>query len=713
MYKPYEEEEKKKKQQQQTPQTNATNVPQTKTAPQQSTAPQYKPSNTVQTAQQNLATHTASKPTQYQSNWASQLDGLMSQIMNREKFSYDMNADALYQQAKDMYTNQANMGMQNAMAQASALTGGYGSSYGQMVGQQAYAQQMQGLNNMLPELYQNALNQYINEGNELYNRYNMVANQENLDYGRYRDSMNDYLAERDYLNSIYNTEAERDYNRYLDERNYTYQTDRDAIADSRYEQEWAASEEQRLHDNAYQDKLFDYNASRDEAADAQWREQFEYGKAQDALAQENWYKQFEYAQEQDRLAQENWNKQFEYGKEQDALAQKNWQDQFEYGKTQDALDNKYRDDAFTYQQEQDKLAQENWQSQFEYGKEQDALNNQYRQDAFDYQKEQDKQAQDNWQSQFDYGKEQDKQAQENWQAQFDASEEQRGIENERYDKALEDSKPTTKYEGEGEFNGKDVPKQIAGVPGLTTTNVGLFDENGYFKVAAPVRENEDGSSTYSIGGKEVTVKEGYSPYTNTMNPDAKNGVFGNGYQPDNVGLDSEGNPIKLSEVSGQFAVVNGEQVPVYRTDDGKAWVYDAANNEYFNPEGIEFPPSNTSNETPTTTDPTTTPQQETPPKETLEEEYPQEWYDDIDNTWEEKTNTAAVAGTIVDNPYNHTPHNEPTTATDNEGAYNDMLKMGWTDATNSPYSQAQRDKLISEGKMIAIEVNGEIKYLMR
>jgi hypothetical protein len=656
MYKPYEEEEKKKKQQQQTPQTNATNVPQTKTVPQQSTAPQYKPSNTVQTAQQNLATHTASKPTQYQSNWASQLDGLMSQIMNREKFSYDMNADALYQQAKDMYTNQANMGMQNAMAQASALTGGYGSSYGQMVGQQAYAQQMQGLNNMLPELYQNALNQYINEGNELYNRYNMVANQENLDYGRYRDSMNDYLAERDYLNSIYNTEAERDYNRYLDERNYTYQTDRDAIADSRYEQEWAASEEQRLHDNAYQDKLFDYNASRDEAADAQWREQFEYGKAQDALAQENWYKQFEYAQEQDRLAQENWNKQFEYGKEQDALAQKNWQDQFEYGKTQDALDNKYRDDAFTYQQEQDKLAQENWQSQFEYGKEQDALNNQYRQDAFDYQKEQ------------------DKQAQENWQAQFDASEEQRGIENERYDKALEDSKPTTKYEGEGEFNGKDVPKQIAGVQGLTTTNVGLFDENGYFKVAAPVRENEDGSSTYSIGGKEVTVKAGYSPYTNTINPDAKGeGKTFNGYQPNNVA----GNP--LYEVEGQVAVVNGEHVPVYRTDDGKAWVYDAANNEYFNPEGIEFPPINTSNNN-------TNLEATEPPMES-EMEYPPEW--------SPSDGLTTIPGMMQGMP--------PEA----------LVAAGWKDATNSPYSQARRDKLIAEGKMIAVEINGETRYFMR
>jgi hypothetical protein len=632
MYKPYEEEEKKKKQ---TSQTNTTTAQQTTTAPQQSTTPQYKPSNTVQTAQQNLATHTASKPTQYQSNWASQLDGLMSQIMNREKFSYDMNADALYQQAKDMYTNQANMGMQNAMAQASALTGGYGSSYGQMVGQQAYAQQMQGLNNMLPELYQNALNQYINEGNELYNRYNMVANQENLDYGRYRDSMNDYLAERDYLNSIYNTEAERDYNRYLDERNYTYQTDRDAIADSRYEQEWAASEEQRLHDNAYQDKLFDYNASRDEAADAQWREQFEYGKAQDALAQEN------------------------------------------------------------------------WQSQFEYGKEQDALNNQYRQDAFDYQKEQDKQAQDNWQSQFDYGKEQDKQAQENWQAQFDASEEQRGIENERYDQALEDSKPTTKYEGEGIFNGEEVPKQLAGVPGLTTTNPKFFDESGNFKSAtiANIGKNEDGTDsgyiTWNIGGKEVTLQTGVNPYTNNTNKDVKNGAFDNGYQPDNVG----GNALAETDM---YDYINGVKTPVYQTDDGKQWIWDDSANEYLEYGEGEPTTSSKPTETPTVTEPTTTPPQETVPEETPKEEYPQEWYDDIDNTWEEKTNTAAVAGTTTN------PAPAPTTSnTTNQEAYDKMLSMGWTDATNSPYSQAQRDKLIAEGKMIAIEVNGEIKYLMR
>jgi hypothetical protein len=151
-----------------------------------------------------------------------------------------------------------------------------------------------------------------------------------------------------------------------------------------------------------------------------------------------------------------------------------------------------------------------------------------------------------------------------------------------WDAAQEAAKPTTKYEGEGALNGQEVPKQLSGVQGLTTTNPGLFDDNGYFKQAAVVNENDNGSMTYNIGGKNVSVQKGTSPYTNTKNPDAKNGTFDNGYQPDNIGGQ------KLTEVSGQEALVNGQWVPIYSTPDGKEWVYDAANNEYFEPDSEEI-----------------------------------------------------------------------------------------------------------------------------
>ena len=46
------------------------------------------------------------KQTGYQSAWQEQLTDTVGRILNREKFSYDVNADALYKQYKDRYTQQ-------------------------------------------------------------------------------------------------------------------------------------------------------------------------------------------------------------------------------------------------------------------------------------------------------------------------------------------------------------------------------------------------------------------------------------------------------------------------------------------------------------------------------------------------------------------------------------------------------------------------------
>ena len=72
-----------------------------------------------------------------------QLDAIMDSILNREKFTYDLNGDALYQQYKDKYIQQGKMAMGDAIGQASAMTGGYGNSYAQSVGQQMYQKELQ------------------------------------------------------------------------------------------------------------------------------------------------------------------------------------------------------------------------------------------------------------------------------------------------------------------------------------------------------------------------------------------------------------------------------------------------------------------------------------------------------------------------------------------------------------------------------------------
>ena len=142
----------------------------------------------------------ASKETPvYADSYGEQLDAIYQKILNREDFKYDLNSDMLYQQYKDQYTNLGRMAMKDTMGQAAALTGGYGSSYGQSVGQQQYDAYLQQLNDVVPELYGMAYDQYQQEGDDLYQEYAMTGDMADDEYGKYMDSLNQYWQNVDYL----------------------------------------------------------------------------------------------------------------------------------------------------------------------------------------------------------------------------------------------------------------------------------------------------------------------------------------------------------------------------------------------------------------------------------------------------------------------------------------------------------------------------------
>ena len=198
----------------------------------------YQESDVVKQAQALLQQQMANKPGEYTSSWQSQLNDILQQINNREKFSYDLNGDALYQQYKDQYMLQGQKAMMDTMGQAAAMTGGYGNSYAQSVGQQAYQGYMQQLNDKVPELYQLALSKYQMEGDDMKDRAALIAQMENQDYGRYRDQMADYNTELDRLQNRYDTERDYDYGKYIDDRNYQYQQDRDKVSDEQWQKQF-------------------------------------------------------------------------------------------------------------------------------------------------------------------------------------------------------------------------------------------------------------------------------------------------------------------------------------------------------------------------------------------------------------------------------------------------------------------------------------------
>lgn len=163
--------------------------------------PTWAPSDELTALKDQLAGIEAAKPGAYESKYQEQIDALLDKILNRESFSYDFNADPLYQQYKDRYTQQGNLAMQDTMAQAAALTGGYGNSYAQTVGQQTYQGYMQGLNDVIPELRNQAYQMYQDEGDRMTTNLGLMQEADSLDYGKYRDTVSDYWTE---LNYFYN-----------------------------------------------------------------------------------------------------------------------------------------------------------------------------------------------------------------------------------------------------------------------------------------------------------------------------------------------------------------------------------------------------------------------------------------------------------------------------------------------------------------------------
>ncbi len=146
------------------------------------------------------ALETAQNPQQptYAGSFDQQLQDIYDKIQNREPFSYDVNADPLYQAYKDQYMQGGKLAMKDTMGQAAALTGGYGSTYGQQVGQQAYDAYLQKLGDVVPDLYSDAYARYADEGDRMLQEYSMLAQQRADEYGRYQDELAAWQQERAY-----------------------------------------------------------------------------------------------------------------------------------------------------------------------------------------------------------------------------------------------------------------------------------------------------------------------------------------------------------------------------------------------------------------------------------------------------------------------------------------------------------------------------------
>lgn len=268
-------------------------------------------------------------------------------IMNRKDFSFDLNGDALYQQYKDMYTKQGQLGMLDAMGAASAATGGYGSSYAAAAGQQAYQQSLENLNAHVPELYQMALQKYQMEGDNMAQQYAMLADDRDFAYQRYRDDVGDWEGDRAFAyQQERDTVADSQWERAFNENNRQWQSEFDEGV-RRYNQDFDRSvfESDRAYDRSVYESDRDYDRSVYENDRDYDRGVFESDRAYDrgvyeydTSLDEN-RRQFDASLAED---QRQFNANYRLDKSQLSLQNK----QFAYQKKKDAHD--YRYDRYKY-----------------------------------------------------------------------------------------------------------------------------------------------------------------------------------------------------------------------------------------------------------------------------------------------------------------------------------------------------------------------------
>ena len=250
----------------------------------------YQQSQAAQQYQQNLQSIQQNKPQTYSSKYGAQLDNLLNQITNPSQFKYEFNGDNLFKTYADLYTQKGKQASMDAMGQAAALTGGYGNTYAQQVGNQQYQQYLLNLYDRGMDLYDRAYQRNRDQIGDNLNAYNAVNAADQTQYGRYRDTVGDWQNERDYYTNAYNTERQADIDQYNNMLNYW--TGMAKNENDAYNTEAALAENARQADMGNQ---LDYAKLGEDARQADLSDAYNYAKLAEDERQNNIANEYNYA----------------------------------------------------------------------------------------------------------------------------------------------------------------------------------------------------------------------------------------------------------------------------------------------------------------------------------------------------------------------------------------------------------------------------------
>lgn len=105
-------------------------------------------------------------------------------IKDTDSYSYSTDDDPLYSQYRMQYEKEGSLAAEDALGKASALTGGYGSSYGQKIASDTRAEFARLTADKAEELEKTAFERHRNSVDALYKLYSLLSDEEKKEQDR-------------------------------------------------------------------------------------------------------------------------------------------------------------------------------------------------------------------------------------------------------------------------------------------------------------------------------------------------------------------------------------------------------------------------------------------------------------------------------------------------------------------------------------------------
>lgn len=142
----------------------------------------------------------------YENRFQQKQQELLDAALKRDPFSWSKETDPQYSSYKKTYLREGERATADALAKASAASGGRPSSFAVNAATQAGDYYATKLSDAIPTLYQQAYERYLKDYQMKLSDLNAVNQQEQMDYAKYLDRLNQFNTDRNF-----------DYNNYLGE----------------------------------------------------------------------------------------------------------------------------------------------------------------------------------------------------------------------------------------------------------------------------------------------------------------------------------------------------------------------------------------------------------------------------------------------------------------------------------------------------------------